>query len=161
MSLLLLIQCRGAVGSAVWRAELVSATRMGLPSQTGHQPFLMRRLNRLSTSSDGRNASKMSDAQRRSYEYYERKRMESPIYRFKVWWNRNKEKKSMAGASSTQDLNVKLAWYAAAIVVGVVGATYASVPLYKVFCQTTGFGGTSKFVLCLPTSLVLKFVPHL
>jgi len=27
-----------------------------------------------------------------------------------------------------------------------VGATYASVPLYKLFCQTTGFGGTTQRV---------------
>jgi len=87
----------------------------------------------------------MSDAQRRSYEYYQRKRMESPLYRLKSWWNRNKKVKATSG-STTQDLNVQLAWYAAAIVVGVLGASYASVPLYKVFCQTTGFGGTSQRV---------------
>lgn len=34
----------------------------------------------------------------------------------------------------------------AAIVIGVVGGTYASVPLYKVFCQRTGFGGTTQRV---------------
>ena len=91
-----------------------------------------------------RTSAEMSDAQRRSYEFYERKRMESPMYRFRVWWNRNK-KKAKAN-EDTQDLNVQLAWYATAIVVGVVGATYASVPLYKVFCQTTGFGGTTQRV---------------
>ena len=32
------------------------------------------------------------------------------------------------------------------IVVGAIGATYASVPLYKVFCQRTGFGGTTQRV---------------
>lgn len=56
------------------------------------------------------------------------------------------KRKKPSDSSSTQDLNVQLAWYAAAIVVGVVGATYASVPLYKVFCQTTGFGGTTQRV---------------
>jgi hypothetical protein len=39
-----------------------------------------------------------------------------------------------------------LAWYAAATVIGALGATYAAVPLYKVFCQTTGFGGTTQRV---------------
>jgi cytochrome c oxidase assembly protein subunit 11 len=29
-----------------------------------------------------------------------------------------------------------------ALVVGMVGLTYASVPLYRMFCQATGFGGT-------------------
>lgn len=110
--------------------------------------YRAQRLHRLSTSSEagpkaGRTASEMIEAQRRSYEYYERKRMESPLYRLRVWWNRNNKKKT----NDTQDLNLQLAWYAAAIVVGVVGATYASVPLYKVFCQTTGFGGTTQRVL--------------
>lgn len=36
-----------------------------------------------------------------------------------------------------------LAW-ALAIVVGTIGLSYASVPLYRVFCQVTGFGGTVK-----------------
>ena len=39
-----------------------------------------------------------------------------------------------------------MAWYAAAAVVGALGATYAAVPLYKIFCQTTGFGGTTQRV---------------
>ncbi|EEC44114.1 predicted protein, partial [Phaeodactylum tricornutum CCAP 1055/1] len=42
--------------------------------------------------------------------------------------------------------NVQVAWYGVAIVVGALGATYAAVPLYKVFCQTTGFGGTTQRV---------------
>ena len=29
---------------------------------------------------------------------------------------------------------------------GALGATYAAVPLYKIFCQTTGFGGTTQRV---------------
>ena len=47
---------------------------------------------------------------------------------------------------TTQDRNIQIAWYAAAVVVGALGATYAAVPLYKVFCQTTGFGGTTQRV---------------
>jgi cytochrome c oxidase assembly protein subunit 11 len=42
--------------------------------------------------------------------------------------------------------NQRLAWYAGATVVGALGATYASVPLYKIFCQATGFGGTTQRV---------------
>lgn len=34
--------------------------------------------------------------------------------------------------------------YLFAVVVGMVGLTYASVPLYRMFCQATGFGGTVK-----------------
>ena len=31
-----------------------------------------------------------------------------------------------------------------ALAIGAVGASYAAVPLYKVFCQTTGFGFTTR-----------------
>ena len=31
-----------------------------------------------------------------------------------------------------------------ALTIGVFGLSYASVPLYKVFCQMTGFGGTTQ-----------------
>ena len=34
--------------------------------------------------------------------------------------------------------------YLLALTVGMVGATYASVPLYRIFCQATGFGGTTR-----------------
>jgi len=51
-----------------------------------------------------------------------------------------------AAVMTLQDRNIQIAWYAVAIVVGVLGATYASVPLYKVFCQATGFGGTTQRV---------------
>jgi len=36
--------------------------------------------------------------------------------------------------------------YAVSVVIGTIGASYASVPLYKLFCQTTGFGGTTQRV---------------
>ena len=34
--------------------------------------------------------------------------------------------------------------YLAALAIGMVGVTYASVPLYRMFCQATGFGGTTR-----------------
>lgn len=73
-------------------------------------------------------------AQRRAYEYYRQKHgidTTTPI------------KKS---TESLNDQNVKIASYAAAAVIGAIGATYAAVPLYKIFCQTTGFGGTTQRV---------------
>lgn len=42
--------------------------------------------------------------------------------------------------------NRSMAMYATSIVVGFIGLSYASVPLYKVFCQMTGFGGTTQRV---------------
>src|SRR5690349_19439557 len=32
----------------------------------------------------------------------------------------------------------------AAVVVGMIGLSFASVPLYRLFCQATGFGGTTQ-----------------
>jgi cytochrome c oxidase assembly protein subunit 11 len=40
--------------------------------------------------------------------------------------------------------NRSLAFNLAAIVAGMVMLTYASVPLYRIFCQVTGFGGTTR-----------------
>jgi cytochrome c oxidase assembly protein subunit 11 len=39
---------------------------------------------------------------------------------------------------------MKTAYYFATVAVFVFGVSYASVPLYKVFCQMTGFGGTTQ-----------------
>jgi cytochrome c oxidase assembly protein subunit 11 len=38
--------------------------------------------------------------------------------------------------------NGGVAFICGAVIVGMVGAAYASVPLYRVFCQVTGYGGT-------------------
>lgn len=54
-----------------------------------------------------------------------------------------------ARAAQARDLsekNKRLGLYAISIVIAVTGICYASVPLYKVFCQATGFGGTTKRV---------------
>eukprot|EP00943_MAST-04B_sp_MAST-4B-sp1_P004711 g4711.t1 len=40
--------------------------------------------------------------------------------------------------------NKTLALYALSAVIGVLGGSYAAVPLYKIFCQATGFGGTTQ-----------------
>jgi len=56
--------------------------------------------------------------------------------------------KSAASSSSTaaseRSSNISLAYGVSAVAVLVFGLSYASVPLYKVFCQMTGFGGTTK-----------------
>jgi cytochrome c oxidase assembly protein subunit 11 len=44
--------------------------------------------------------------------------------------------------SSTARSNARIALICAAVFLGMVGAAYASVPLYRAFCQLTGFGGT-------------------
>jgi cytochrome c oxidase assembly protein subunit 11 len=40
--------------------------------------------------------------------------------------------------------NANTLLYCSSAIVGFVGVVYASVPLYKAFCQRTGFGGTPK-----------------
>jgi len=87
---------------------------------------------------------KMSDAQRAAYEYYRRQREDTLWY--KLFGNRGNSRSSSKRSTpvSQAERNVAVAWYAAAIVVGALRATYSAVPLYTVFCQTTGFGGTTQ-----------------
>ncbi len=40
--------------------------------------------------------------------------------------------------------NTRVALFCAAFAVGMVGLAYASVPLYRLFCQLTGFAGTTQ-----------------
>ena len=77
-------------------------------------------------------------AQRRAYEYY---RLKNGIAK-----PTKNAATSATAESSLRDRNVQIASYAAAMVIGALGATYAAVPLYKIFCQTTGFGGTTQRV---------------
>ena len=42
------------------------------------------------------------------------------------------------------DSSYSLAAAMLAVALGTLGLAYASVPLYRIFCQTTGFGGTTK-----------------
>ena len=40
--------------------------------------------------------------------------------------------------------NARVAFVTAGVAVGMVGLSFASVPLYRLFCQVTGFGGTTQ-----------------
>ena len=46
--------------------------------------------------------------------------------------------------------NRRTAVIIAAIVAGMVGLSYASVPLYQLFCRVTGFGGTTQVGVVAP-----------
>ncbi len=48
--------------------------------------------------------------------------------------------------TSTGARNRRTAAIVAGVVAGMVGLSFASVPLYKAFCQVTGFGGTTQRV---------------
>lgn len=84
-------------------------------------------------------------AQNRSHEFYRKRREQS--------WFRGGRSHNSNGRSTPfsrmtpEERNIQVAWYLSAIVVGAIGATYASVPLYKMFCQATGFGGTTQRVI--------------
>jgi cytochrome c oxidase assembly protein subunit 11 len=45
-----------------------------------------------------------------------------------------------------------------AVVVGMVGAAYAAVPLYRLFCQVTGFGGTPRIAGKAPETVLEKTI---
>ena len=47
----------------------------------------------------------------------------------------------------------------AAVVMGMVGLAYASVPLYKLFCQVTGFGGTTQVATEAPQTVIASAEP--
>mmetsp|Transcript_15408 Transcript_15408/g.31150 ORF Transcript_15408/g.31150 Transcript_15408/m.31150 type:complete len:422 (+) Transcript_15408:292-1557(+) len=111
----------------------------------GRQPVtLSRRLLASSSTTEGQGRA-AREAQRRAYEHYRKKN--EPMFPFNVFRRSGGSGgRSSSNASTQHERNVKIASYATAVVIGALGATYASVPLYKVFCQATGFGGTTQRV---------------
>src|SRR4026209_2001232 len=56
-----------------------------------------------------------------------------------------------------------VAWWCAVLVAAMVGAAYAAVPLYRLFCQATGFDGTPRIASApstqvLDKTLTIRFV---
>ncbi len=47
---------------------------------------------------------------------------------------------------------------AAGVVVGMVGMVYAAVPLYQMFCQVTGFGGTTQVAAAAPAEIGARII---
>ena len=56
------------------------------------------------------------------------------------------------GKAERRNLSVALAM--AALVFGMVGMSYAAVPLYQLFCQVTGYGGTTQRAEQLPDTVL-------
>ena len=102
-------------------------TRKNRPIRTNHN-------NSISNDS----SSKTKDAQQRAYEFYKK--------RFTIHSSSSSSQHQQQEDILLHQRNVRIAMYATAVVIGAVGATYASVPLYKIFCQMTGFGGTTQRV---------------
>lgn len=53
-----------------------------------------------------------------------------------------------------QNRNARVVFLSAATVAAMIGLTYASVPLYRLFCQVTGFGGTTQRAEAAPKESV-------
>jgi len=54
--------------------------------------------------------------------------------------------------------NLRVAAAAASVAVAMVGLAYASVPLYSMFCEVTGFGGTTQRADVAPETAIDKFI---
>lgn len=54
--------------------------------------------------------------------------------------------------------NLRVALMAASVAAGMVGLSFASVPLYRLFCQVTGFGGTTQRAESAPAEVLNKAV---
>ena len=54
--------------------------------------------------------------------------------------------------------NFRVAAAAGLVFAGMIGLTYASVPLYNMFCKATGFGGTPRRADAAPSSTTGKFI---
>ncbi len=59
----------------------------------------------------------------------------------------------MTERSINRNRNRLTALVAAGVVVGMVGMAYAAVPLYRIFCQVTGFGGTTQVATAAPAEV--------
>ncbi len=58
--------------------------------------------------------------------------------------------------ASNPNRHARTALMAAGIALGMGALAYASVPLYRVFCQVTGFGGTTQRAVAAPSSAEIQ-----
>ncbi len=61
-------------------------------------------------------------------------------------------------ADSVSSAPRRTAMLCAAVVAAMVGLSYASVPLYRIFCQVTGFGGTTNRAQAAPEHVLTRQV---
>jgi cytochrome c oxidase assembly protein subunit 11 len=59
-------------------------------------------------------------------------------------------------AATITHRNEKIALTLGAVVVGMVGLAFASVPLYQLFCQVTGYGGTTQVAEEAPKGVIAR-----
>lgn len=58
----------------------------------------------------------------------------------------------------TINKNGRLGLILCGVVVGMIGLSFASVPLYRIFCQVTGFGGTPQIVAAASVKVIDRMV---
>jgi cytochrome c oxidase assembly protein subunit 11 len=141
-------QCRSR------RSFFAVSTRAAAPFRVRHNSSSSASQQPTKHAASGADETAAAQAQKSAYAYYQRQQQGGVWNKVRQYvWPRNKIKPRVVTATSTSAKtattnarNVNTAWYMAAVVIGALGATYASVPLYKVFCQTTGFGGTTQRV---------------
>ena len=63
------------------------------------------------------------------------------------------------GKDQRNKTNNRLLAVVAVVAMSMVGLAYASVPLYKLFCQVTGFGGTTQIATQAPEQALLTAEP--
>ena len=56
----------------------------------------------------------------------------------------------MAQRQRNERRNARTALILSSVVAGMIGLSFASVPLYRIFCQVTGFGGTTQVAEAAP-----------
>lgn len=59
-------------------------------------------------------------------------------------------------AASAERRNRRLGMTLLAVAAGMVGLAFASVPLYQLFCQVTGFGGTTQVAEANPKGVIAR-----
>lgn len=65
----------------------------------------------------------------------------------------------MTGSTAPQPRSLTVTLIACVTLVAVmVGAAYAAVPLYRLFCKLTGFGGTTQVATTAPTTILARNV---
>lgn len=72
--------------------------------------------------------------------------------------SRNFSSSSSSQKEAISEKNKKIAMYMLSVCIATVGMSYASVPLYKMFCAATGFGGTPQNTSMEKASQVLPVV---
>ena len=59
---------------------------------------------------------------------------------------------------SARASDLKVAAWAASVAVGMLAMAYAAVPLYQMFCQVTGFAGTTQRAEAAPDKVLARTI---